>query len=188
MKRGPFNRTSFRLWLMPILLGLGMAGAASAQIKPLPADPTFKLQALDDKVIDLANERGNVLLVSFGATWCTPCTTELKALQELLGEYKGQPVKFFWVSVESPADVTNSDLKRYARERSVTFPVLRDTGQMVYLQFSQRVRLPLIILLRKDGRIDAPLQFGMLNPVTTYKEHLRARLNKLLATSIDASQ
>ena len=60
----------------------------------------MKLQGLDRHFYDLADLRGNVVLVSFGATWCAPCSTELRALEELLNEYRAQPVKFFWVSVE----------------------------------------------------------------------------------------
>ena len=72
-------------------------------------------------------------------------------------------------------------LKRYAKERKVSFPVLRDTAKMVFSQFSPRVRLPMIVLLGKDGRVDAPVQFGMLSPPAAYKADMRVRLNKLLA-------
>lgn len=142
----------------------------------------MKLLGLDGKVYDMADQRGNVVLVSFGATWCAPCTTELRALEELLAEYRDKPVKFFWVSVERPEEVSNSALKRYAKERKVSFPVLRDTAKMVFLQFSPRVRLPMIILLGKDGKVDGPAQFGMRSPADAYKTDMRARLNKLLKT------
>ncbi|HSP64485.1 MAG TPA: TlpA disulfide reductase family protein, partial [Pyrinomonadaceae bacterium] len=129
-----------------------------------------------------------VVLVSFGATWCAPCSTELHALEELLNEYRAKPVKFFWVSIERPEEVTNSVLKRYARERKVTFPVLRDTDKMVFLQFTASVRLPMIVLLGKDGKVDAPVQFGMRSPADAYKADIRARLNKLLATRAESDQ
>ena len=172
--------------LIAVLIALG--GVASAQLKPLPANPQMKLQGLDGKVYDLADLRGSVVLVSFGATWCAPCTTELKALQELLTEFRDKPVKFFWVSVERPEEITNAGLKRYAHERRVTFPVLRDTGKMVYLQFNDRVRLPMIVLLKKDGRVDGPVQLGMESQTESYKSNLRARLNKLLTNSGEAEQ
>jgi peroxiredoxin len=143
--------------------------------------PTFKLQALDGHVTDLANEKGNVVLVSFGATWCAPCSSELRILNEVLGEYKDKPVKFFWVSVEAPEQVTNAALKRYAKQRNLSFPVLRDSSQAVFSQFSQRVRLPMIIVLNKDGDVDGAAQFGMRSPADAYKTDIRARLDKLLA-------
>lgn len=172
--------------IIALLVALG--GVASAQLKPPPVDPQMKLQGLDGKVYDLAGLRGSVVLVSFGATWCAPCTTELKELQELLTEFRDKPVKFFWVSVERPEEITNAGLKKYARERRLTFPVLRDTGQIVYLQFADRVRLPMIVLLNKDGRVDAPVQLGLSNPAESYKANLRARLNKLLTNSGEAEQ
>jgi peroxiredoxin len=167
--------------------GVALSSAAG-QVKPIPAQPTMKLQGLDGRVYDMADLRGNVVLVSFGATWCAPCSTELRALEELLFEYRAQPVKFFWVSVERPEEITNSALKRYAKEQKVSFPVLRDTDKMVFLQFSVRLRLPMIVLLGKDGKVDSPVQFGMRSPADAYKADIRARLNKLLASRSDSDQ
>jgi peroxiredoxin len=152
---------------------------ASGQGKTPPADLTLKLQGLDGKIVDLSTERGSVVLVSFGATWCAPCTTELRALNAVLSEYRGKPVKFFWVSVERSEQVSNGELKQYARERKLAFPVLRDTGQMVFLQFADRVRLPMIVML-KDGKVAGPATFGMQSQPENYKAEIRARLNKLL--------
>jgi thiol-disulfide isomerase/thioredoxin len=148
----------------------------------------MKLQGLDGKVYDLAELRGSVVLVSFGATWCAPCSTELQALEELLTEFRGKPVKFFWVSVERPEEINNSALKQYARERKLTFPVLRDTGKMVFFQFADRVRLPMILLLNRNGRVDAPVTFGMNSSPEKYKAEIRARLNRLLTVSVIAAK
>ena len=160
---------------------LFICAAAFAQAKTPPADPTLKLQTLDGKVVDLGSQRGNVVLISFGATWCGPCTVELRSLSEVLNEYRGQPVKFFWVSIERADEVTNGDLKQYARERKLAFPVLRDTGQMVFMQFAEKVRLPMIVLLDKEGRVVGPATFGVNSVPEKYKADIRAHLNKLLS-------
>jgi peroxiredoxin len=177
-----FKRVMFS-GLLILLLSLG----AKAQVQPLPVNPLLKLQGVDGKVYDLAQQRGNVVLVSFGATWCAPCTTELRALQEILSEYQGKPVKFYWVSIERPEEISNSELKRYAKERKVGFPILRDDARMVFSQFSPRVRLPLIVILGRDGRVDAPVKFGMQSQVDVYKAEIRLRLNKLLSRTAEAS-
>ena len=175
-----------RLSITLLLMGIACADyqAALGQEKTSVTDPKLKLQGLDGRVYDLADQRGNVVLVSFGATWCAPCSTELRALEELLAEYQNQPVKFYWVSIERPEEVSDSALKRYAKERKVSFPVLRDTAKMVFLQFSPRVRLPMIVMLGKDGRVDAPVQFGMRTPAESYKADIRARLNRLLTQKV----
>ena len=169
------------LLLVLVVIGFG-------QGKTPPPDPSFKLQGLDGKIVDLNDVRGNVVLISFGATWCAPCTTELRSLNEVLAEYRGKPVKFFWVSVERSEAISNGELKRYARERKLAFPVLRDTGQIVFLQFADKVRLPMIILLDKEGKVAGPATFGMKPPPESYKAEIRARLNKLLADRTEADR
>ncbi len=173
-------RLAFRHLALSGLLALLTSIGVMGQVQPLPANPSLKFQGVDGKVYDLAAQRGNVVLLSFGATWCAPCTTELRALQEILAEYRTRPVRFFWVSIERPEEISNSDLKHYAKERKVSFPVLRDDAKMVFSQFSSRVRLPLIVMLGKDGKIDAPVKFGMQSQVDAYKAEIRARINKLL--------
>src|SRR6266481_4492282 len=187
MKQRIHHRITIIAVLAFILFGVTLL-PASSQTKTTAAAPSMKLQGLDGRIYDMTELRGNVVLVSFGATWCAPCSTELRALEELLNEYRAKPVKFFWVSVERPEEVTNSSLKRYARERKITFPVLRDTDKMVFLQFSERVRLPMIVMLGKDGKVDAPVQFGMRSPADAYKADIRVRLNKLLASRTDSDQ
>jgi peroxiredoxin len=175
MNRPLIRTTLITTWLLLLTSG------ALGQAKTPPADPSMKLQGLDGKIVDLGEQRGSVVLVSFGATWCAPCTTELRSLNEVLNDYRGKPVKFFWVSVERSEQISNGELKRYARERKLTFPVLRDTGQMVFLQFAEKVRLPMIVLLNKDGRVVGPATFGVNSQPEKYKADIRARLNKLLS-------
>jgi peroxiredoxin len=173
---------SSHTWLMNVAALALLTFGTAIHGQDAARKPTLKLQALDGRVTDLANEKGNVILISFGATWCAPCSSELRILNEVLGEYKDKPVKFFWVNVESPEQVTNDALKRYAKQRNLVFPVLRDSSQAVFSQFSPRVRLPMTIVLNKDGEVDGPAQFGMRSPPEAYKTDIRARLDKLLVT------
>jgi len=185
------QRTQYRVTIVAFLAAAIFSIAsfpATSQTRTEPAAPNMKLQGLDGRVYDMNDLRGNVVLVSFGATWCSPCSTELRALEELTAEYRSKPVKFYWVSIESPDEISNSELQRYAKDRKVSFAVLRDTAKMVFSQFSPRVRLPMIVLLGKDGRVDAPVQFGMSSAADAYKADIRARLNKLLATPADSDR
>ena len=185
------SRISYRssvLALLALAVIVVALSPAPGQVKTSASVPSLKFQGLDGRVYDLKDLHGNVVLVSFGATWCAPCSTELRALEELLLEYRNKPVKFYWVSIEAPDQVTNGVLKRYAKERNVSFPVLRDTAKMVFSQFSPRVRLPMIVLLSKDGRVDVPVQFGMRSPPDAYKADMRTRLNRLLAGPSDSDR
>ena len=143
--------------------------------------PLIRLQGVDRQFYDVADMKGNVVLVSFGATWCVPCSGELFALEELKREYQGKPVKFFWVTVENDAQISDSGLKRYAAQHKLSFPVLRDPTKTAYLQFSPRIRLPMIVFFDRDGHVDGPAQFGMASDASSYKARTRARLDALLS-------
>jgi thiol-disulfide isomerase/thioredoxin len=168
------------LFLTLLALSAVVLPAAFAHPRITTATETIKLQGLDGHTYDVASMRGNVVLVSFGATWCTPCAWELRALEELKREYASKPVKFFWVSIESEDALSNAKLQRYVKERRLSFPVLRDPEKAAYLQFTARVRLPTIVFFNKQGDIDQPVQFGTRSPADSYKSDVRARLNKLL--------
>ena len=147
------------------------------------AQPVVKLQGLDGHFYDVSEMRGNVILISFGATWCPPCSSELAVLEDLKREYASKPVKFFWISIDNPAQASDSKLRAYAKDHKLTIPVLRDPTKTTYLQFSDRVRLPLNVFFSKDGRFDEPVTFGMSSDPEVYKARVRQRLDKLLSSS-----
>jgi peroxiredoxin len=172
--------------LLPTILLLGMpvlSVQAQETVAPTkPAEPIVKLKGIDGRTYDVAEMRGSVVLVSFGATWCAPCTPELRALQELTLEYKDKPVKFFWVTIDTDAETSNAKIVKYAKTRKLTIPILRDPLAFTFNQFSARMRLPMIVFFDKEGRVDAAPHFGMSSQPEIYKNSMRLRLDKLLAT------
>ena len=178
------KRTIPNFLLVAALLGALLSGAqptVNAQNGAESKQPLIRLEGIDHKFYDVAEMRGSVVLISFGATWCGPCSGELFALEELKHEYQGKPVKFFWVTVENDGQINDSGLKRYAVEHKLSFPVLRDPTKTAYLQFSPRLRLPMIVFFDKDGHLDGPAQFGMSSDANTYKARMRTRLDELLS-------
>ena len=142
-------------------------------------DASLRLRGMDGRTYDLSNMRGQVVLVSFGATWCEPCKEELKALEQLKREYKDKPVQFLWVSVDGESEVSNSKLKDYAKRLKISFPVLRDPDRSTFMRFSPRLRLPTVLFFGRDGRLAAPSQVGVADALL-YLSTIRGRLDKLL--------
>jgi thiol-disulfide isomerase/thioredoxin len=151
-----------------------------SQANPVEA-VNIKLKGIDGRVYDTAEMRGSVLLVSFGATWCVPCKDELIALEELKKEYKEKPVKFLWVSIDDADQMTDGELRSYARRYRLTFPVLRDTTRFTFAQFTSRVRLPMVVFYDKQGNLVPPTHFGMSGTPDIYKKRMRDRLDQILS-------
>jgi thiol-disulfide isomerase/thioredoxin len=148
---------------------------------------SIKLKGVDGKTYDVSAMRGEVVLVSFGATWCKPCAWELEALEELKQEYAGRGVKFLWVSIESDEQTSNELLRDYAKSLKMTIPVLRDPEKTAFAQFSERVRLPMVVFFDREGNFVAPKHTGMTAQTEDYKKIIRARLDTILRAQENTS-
>lgn len=174
----------FSLTLLSIVLIAAAASsraqdAAAAPLVPPPDSSDLKLRGADGKSYDVSSMRGQVVLVSFGATWCAPCKEELKALELLKKEYKDKPVQFVWISIESEEEVSDGGLRDYAKGLKLTFPVLRDPDRTVFARYSPRLRMPTVLFFGRDGKLSLPNHVGMAD-APVYMAKMRERLNKLL--------
>jgi thiol-disulfide isomerase/thioredoxin len=170
--------------LAPLLAALCSSVSAQQGIvtsSDAPKDAGFRLKGLDGKFYDTSQMRGDVLVVSFGSTWCVPCISEIVAIEELKEEYAHKPVRFMWVNIEDPRRTSNNILKYFVKERGMTIPVLRDPGGETLSQYSTATRIPVMVFFDRDGHVSGPVGHGMMQDITTYKQHLRERVNALLA-------
>src|SRR5919112_1493173 len=122
-------------FFLPGLLLLTLCGVAWPFVEPragADGEVSIKLKGVDGKTYDVAAMRGEVVLVSFGATWCKPCEWELEALEALKQEYAGRGVRFLWVSIESDDQTSNELLRDYAKSLKMTIPVLRDPEKIAF--------------------------------------------------------
>jgi thiol-disulfide isomerase/thioredoxin len=192
MKKTFQMRRTDRIVLTLVLLLAALYAPTWAQQSGTPnaaADPFagegFRLKGLDGKFYDTSEMRGDVLVVSFGATWCVPCTWELVAVEELKEEYAGKPVKFLWVSIEDPKSVSNNLLRHYAKERKLTLPVLRDPGGVALAQYEKTgQRIPVVVFFDAEGTVSAPVHKGMSQDIALYKQMVRGRVDALLAKKV----
>lgn len=174
------------LLMLLALIAAAFASPSSARRAATPVavaddeqEVEFSLKGIDGKKYDVSEMRGNFLLVSFGATWCQPCHEELRDLEILHQEFKDRPIRFLWVSVDDKDGMSDKELKKFARSLNFTFPVLRDPEKHAYRQFSQRTRLPLVVILDKEGHVVPPFQFGASSQPGVFRINLRNRLKQL---------
>ena len=93
-------------------------------IAPGTTAPPLRLPNLDEEMTDLADYRGNVVVVNFWATWCPPCRREMPSLERLNIEMQDEGVTVLAVNIGEDADTVFSFLGTV--EPPPTFPLLFD--------------------------------------------------------------
>jgi len=111
--------------------------------------PDFSLRDIDGNIRPLASFRGRVVLLSFWATWCTPCRTELPMLETLFQAYKDHGFEVIAVA----SDVQGVEVVQpFVSQLHLSFTTLLDnTGQVTRL-FGV-TSLPTTYLLDREGRL-----------------------------------
>ncbi len=114
-------------------------------------------KSADGRSVDLASERGRVIVLSFSATWAPLAAKELAALQKLADTYTGRPVSVYWVSINSTKQGAKSyaadgDLQSYASRAGFRGTVLRDPEQAAYRSLGLS-SVPTIVVLDKNGAV-----------------------------------
>jgi peroxiredoxin len=105
------------------------ANANNSELKPWRGGTvsSFTLPAATNSAINLASQRGRVVLVHFFATWCAPCKEELPALNRLVERAGPNSLTVLAISV---AEVEPT-LRRFLAATPVNFPVLLDQDRAV---------------------------------------------------------
>jgi len=139
-----------RLWVWRIALGLAAlvasAGAAAALVtKPAP---DFTLPSAAGPNLRLQEQRGQVVMLNFWATWCGPCRREMPHLDRLYEKYRAAGFVLLGVNV----DEDQRNAVGVSTKLGLHFPVLFDTTQRVSRLYDLST-MPSTVLIDRDGRV-----------------------------------
>ncbi len=129
------------------LLALLLATPVSAADRA----PGFTLRDLDGRTVTLAQFSGQVVLISFWATWCAPCQAEMPHLQRFHEQYGPQGFTVLSVNTDEPR--FTSQVKPIVKARQLTFPVLLDRETTVVGLYNPSKTLPFSVLIDRQGAI-----------------------------------
>jgi peroxiredoxin len=157
---------------LPLLLVLAV-GSASAAVQLSSNAPDFTLKSVAGANLRLAEQRGNVVMVNFWATWCGPCRQEMPHLNRIYDKYKSSGFTLLGVNIDDDPRAA----RELATKLGVKFPVLLDTDKKVSKAYDMSA-MPATLLIDRDGRI-RHIHRGYRDGVeATYEEQVRRLLKE----------
>jgi thiol-disulfide isomerase/thioredoxin len=108
----------------------------------------FKLDLLEGGTFDLAQHKGQVVVLDFWATWCGPCLQAMPTTDAVVREFADRKVKLVAVNLEERPDQVKATLARHKLKVTVAL----DTDGAI----SQRylvTAIPQTVVINRDGKI-----------------------------------
>lgn len=178
-KANPLVRPRMRAALLVVLLlvaGLAAWTGWQRLTTPKPA-PAVMFNIIDGRRIELADLRGQVVMVEFWATSCVICVREMPEIVALSRELA--PEGLATIAVAMPYDRPDHVIA-YAGRNRLPFAVALDPMGKVLEAFGPIPGTPTRFIVARDGTIAATL-------VGAGSKRLRARLQKELARPAPAA-
>ena len=129
-----------------------------SKMGPLPPGesiPDFRVRMLDGGEFTADQLQGKVTVLTFWATWCPACRSELTDLDELDDDYANKgDVQFLavnWEGSNVPPAARKTVAARYRKSANLGLPVAYDDGSM-----AKAVRvgpIPHTVILGRHGRL-----------------------------------
>lgn len=147
--------------------------------------PAFRLTSVEGKEVSLADYRGKLVVIHFGASWCPFCNAEAPHLESLWKSYRGKGVQVLVVDVGE----SKKKVRKWVKANGISFPVLLDTDGKVARAWAPDEAQPDLardqVVLASNAIVDrdGKLAFFSLLDSTRFDAKLvslRARLDELL--------
>ena len=160
------------LLLLLTVLALGLVRTQRGSIVFGDQAPNLSLTTFDGEQVNLADHKGDVVVLNFWASWCTTCKQEAADLEAAWQYYKPLgSVLFLGVDYVD----TEPEALKYLQEFEITYPNAADLGTRVSQIF--RIRgVPETYFVDRQGK----LAYAQIGPFSSL-EQIRAIIDSLLA-------
>ena len=110
--------------------------------------PDFTLKNQQDTNLNLAEQRGEIILINFWASWCGPCRKEMPVLQKLQDKYQDLGVQVWGVNVEQE----NQAGKDFLADLDLSFSIFFDQTNSLSKTY-QVEAMPTTVMIDRNGKV-----------------------------------
>lgn len=110
--------------------------------------PNFTLKSLKGENIKLSEHRGEVIMLSFWATWCDKCKDGMPALNDIYLKYRDKG--FTLLSINTDKEMNK--VTKWLRGMQIAFPILIDDMHDVSKKYEVE-DMPSTYILDRDGHL-----------------------------------
>ena len=135
------------LFALTVATVLG-AGTATAMPAVGAAAPDFASKSDSGRNVRLSELRGQVVVINFWASWCSPCRQELPLLNKIYAQYR--PAGFMLLAVN--LDDNRKDAEAMLKRLSLRLPTLFDGDKSVAKLYGVDT-MPATLVIDRDGRV-----------------------------------
>lgn len=136
-------------------------------------DQVIKLTALENGIL-FDDYKGKVVLLSFFATWCPPCITEIPHLNAIQNDFK-EKVQIVAILLEESK--TNSEIEVFIQNHKINYPVTNCRDNFILSEALGGIRsLPTLVIYDKNGNYHE--HFVGAVPQEMIEEEIRKALEK----------
>lgn len=135
---------------LSILAFLAVSVAAFSQTKTLPSANLKTLEGQTVNAKDLGKS-GKITVISFWATWCSPCKKELDAINEIYEDWqKNYNVELIAISTDDSR--TAAKVPAMVQSKAWPYKILLDTSRELSIAANIQ-SVPYTFLLDKNGNV-----------------------------------
>ena len=132
-----------------VFVGVMLAGNVHAELMKGEA-PNFTLKSLRGENIKLSEHRGEVIMLSFWATWCDKCKENFTVLNDIYLKYRDQGFTLLSINNQEEDDIKK--IRKWLKGRRVAYPILLDTTHTVSDNY-EVADMPSTYILDRDGQL-----------------------------------
>ncbi|QBF81350.1 TlpA family protein disulfide reductase [Shewanella maritima] len=144
-------RTIKNTLIKPLCFAAPLCLALSASVQAVEVGdsaPDFTLKSLTGDNLNLTEQRGEIIVLNFWASWCGPCRKEMPILQKLQDKYQDLGVQVWGVNVEQDNEAGRNFLKGL----DLSFPILFDQTNTLSEDYDVKA-MPTTVIIDRSGSV-----------------------------------